>query len=253
MKASWFRFVGTSLLIGALAVPAIAAAPAKKNLRTRDLVGSVSAVNATANTITLQVKIGILTASATLVADPTAEIIRHSIAGLSSLKAGDTLQVVGLPLSISAKALSAGNLLNSQTSDQTGSASGSGGSAATGTAASAPKPIGGAYAQGVIKSIDAASGQILLNLADGTPVTVTAATDIALSRIDQVTAAGVQVGDLAHVRVSIDSAGNLHILSMELQAAKPTATTGGTTGGGSSNGGATNNGQVGTEPVPTPD
>jgi len=245
MKHRWKGAAGLALLAAILILPAIAAPRGSRGGfgfgRSREITGAVSAVNSTANTLSVQANVRALTVPITLLVPPTVPITRISTTGLAGLKVGDTVEVSGLPVAIQAAAIRASSLASppsgttsSGTTSTTGGATSPGpttaGSGTTTGAAVTPRPRAAAQAVGTVQSVDPTKNQVVAKLADGTLVTVTAPADLLVTREDQVILAGAQVGDRVRAEVTIDSAGNYTAVALELIAVPP-APMGGTTTG----------------------
>ena len=229
MKRTLALWVGIVLLVGAVA-SAGQAWPPVWGWRSQVVIGTVTAVNAQNNTITVQTTIGWFPTTVTLTVDPSAQIVRHFSTPLLGLKVGDQIEVSGLPLTIQAAKLRASTPPPATTTP----AGDTGGTPSAGSAATAPPQVSAkAYAVGTVKSVDLEKGQVVVVLADGkTEVTVTVPADLKVERRDVVKLADVQVGDTAHARVRPKAIGQVVVVALEVwEAPAPAATpsTGGTT------------------------
>jgi hypothetical protein len=236
MKYSWKRVAGIVAIASALLIPTLAGArggpgggPGGRGWW-RGLAGTVSAVNASGNSLTVTAKVGNTTTPITLAVPATVPILRYTSVGLSGLKVGDSIRVSGLPLVIQAAQIDASSVVPASTSGTTTSGT------TTGTTAGPemndpghPGPRNGASAVGTVQSVDTTNSKVVVTLSDGTAVTVNVPADLQITRQDQVTLADVQVGDLLQARVTSDSSGNLTAITLEVKAAAAT-TTGTTTG-----------------------
>ena len=190
------------------------------------LVGTVTAVNTTANTITIQPTFRLFATTVTVSVPATAQIVRFSSTTLAGLKQGDEIRVNGLPLAIQAASILA--------TTPPAPLAGTGGTSGTGgTTTPPPAPRASAFAVATVVSVDTTKNQISATLADGTPITINVPAGIQIQRRDNVALSAVQVGDLAQAFVSYGF-GAVQPTLVQMVVTQPpappaTGTTGGTT------------------------
>jgi hypothetical protein len=234
------HLAGLILLIGATMAPALAA-PRGNPGRMETLTGTVTAVDTTAGTVTLQYRSRGLAPAITLTVSATTPIILHSVVGPAQLLVGDNIQVAGIPIVLNAQAIKAGvDVRTGITPPPTPTNGGTtGGTTGTGgTTTPTLLPIAGASAAGTIKTIDPTTHQLTVVLADNTTIiTVNVPADLQINRTDKVDLTGVKVGDLANATVLVQGRTGLATLTALEVMAPPATTTPTTTPTPPANGG----------------
>lgn len=189
--------LGAAVLAGlTLSTPfsttALAQAPGGQGGAGRYATGAVTAVDATAGTITVTVRR--TGASQTLKVAAGTPIATQATVAVSDLKVGDQIQVSGVPTNISAAQIVAGDAptgfppLGGGPGGPGGLGAGNPGAGGPGGAAPAP-----AYATATGKIT--ATSPLTISLSSGITLTMTPTADAKVSRITTQTMAGIKVGD----------------------------------------------------------
>ena len=187
--------LGTAVLAGlALGTTALAQAPGGPGGNAgRYAAGAVTAVDATAGTITVTVRR--TGASETLKVASGTPIATQATVAVSDLKVGDQIQVSGVPTSISAAQIVAGDVPAGFPAPigggPGGPGAGPGGGGQNGGGLGAPPAPAYATATGKVT----ATSPMTIALSSGVTLTLTPTADAKISRITTQTLANIKVGD----------------------------------------------------------